>query len=111
MTGKELVLKYFHSWQEPADFEELASCLADGFRIDAGFFAFADRDSFIAFLRSNPAPWKEVTLLASIFSEDKSAILYEGINTENDKRMRVSEIIRIKDSTITEVYTVIAEIQ
>lgn len=110
MKSKELVLKYFNSWQEPADFQETADCLSDNFKIDAGFFSFENKKSFIQFLESNPAPWKNVKMLSSFFGENFSAILYEGINTVNNKKMRVSEHIQIQDNKIKEVFTVIAEL-
>lgn len=110
MKNKKTTLKYFNSWQEPADFDELSSCLAEDFRIDAGFFAFNGKKEFIEFLKSNPTPWKEVKLLSSIFSENASAILYEGINTANNKKMLVSEHIQFTDKKIVEIQTVITQL-
>lgn len=108
MTTEELTLKYFHSWQVPTDLDELASCLSTDFRIDAGFFAFQDRERFIQFLEVNSTPWKDVTLLHSFYGEDYAAILYEGVNTTTLQKFRVSEHILLRAGLITEVKTVIA---
>ena len=110
MKSKELVLKYFNSWQEPADFQETADCLSENFKIDAGFFSFDNKNSLIQFFESNPAPWKNVKMLSSFFGDNFSAILYEGTNTVNNKKMRVSEHIKIENAKITEIFTVIAEL-
>ncbi len=110
MTSKELVLKYFHSWQQPADFQELASCLSENFVINAGFFQFNNRPDFIQFLEANPTPWKEVILLSSFFEESFAAILYEGVNTATNQKMRVSEHIQLENGKIKEVQTVIAQV-
>lgn len=108
MSTKEITLKYFHSWQVPTNLEELSGCLTEDFKIDAGFFAFQDRSSFIQFLEVNTTPWKDVTLLHSFYSEDYAAILYEGVNTENLQKFRVSEHILVRAGLIAEVKTVIA---
>lgn len=110
MDYKNITLKYFNSWQEPADFEELSSCLADNFRIDAGFFKFNGKEEFIQFLKSNHSPWKDVKLLSSIFSENNAAILYEGINVDTNKKMRVSEHIHFITNYIAEISTVITQL-
>ena len=110
MSSKELVLKYFHSWQQPADFEEMKSCLSEDFTIDGGFFKFDSIDDFSGFLEENPTPWKDVTLLSSAFYDDKSFLLYEGVNTATEQKMRVSEHIRIRDGKIKDVQSVITQL-
>lgn len=110
MNNEALVLKYFHSWQVPADFDELSSCLSNTFSIDAGFFSFTDKERFISFLKENPTPWKEVNLISSMYTSNRAAMLYEGVNTENEKKMRVAELIQIEGGLITDVQTVITEL-
>lgn len=111
MNSKEITLKYFNSWQEPADFEELSSYLAEEFSIDAGIFTFNSKKEFVQFLKSNPTPWKEVKLLSSVFSEKNTSILYEGVNTANNKKMRVAEHIQFTaDGVISEIMTVITQL-
>ena len=110
MDNKETTLKYFHSWQGPTDFDELSAYLVDGFKIDTGFFSFENKTEFIQFPRSNPAPWRDVNLLSSIFSGNESAILYEGINKATNKKMRVSEHIKCRDGNMSEIHKVIAQL-
>ena len=110
MTSKEIALRYFNSWQEPINFQELADCLSDDFKINSGFFAFNDKDNFVQFIASNLVPWENVQMLSSFFGKNFAAILYEGINTANNKKMRISEHILIKNGKIREVHTVIAQL-
>lgn len=110
MSTEQLIGKYFNSWQEPADFDELASCLSSDFSIDAEFFTFSDRESFVQFLRANPTPWKDVTMISSIFAGDDASILYSGTNTATGQKMRVAEHIKCHDHKIIEIQTVIAQL-
>ncbi|MCG8308031.1 MAG: nuclear transport factor 2 family protein [Cytophagales bacterium] len=110
MNSEELVLKYFNSWQEPADFREMESCLSEDLVIESGFFAFRNRNDFVSFLRHNPAPWKDVKLIASVFDPEHSAIVYEGVNTADHKKMRVAELIKISGGKIIEIQTVISQL-
>ena len=110
MNTKELVLKYFNSWQQPADFNAMASCLSEHLKVNSGFFKFDSRENFIHFLKANPAPWKGVKLLSSFFHEEDASILYEGINTGMNRKMRVSEHISISEGKIIDIQTVIAQL-
>lgn len=110
MTNQTLVMKYFESWQQPANFTISAECLSENFTIDSGFFKFNSREGFIKFLSANPTPWKEVRLLSSIFCDDTSTLLYEGINTANNQRMRVAEHIKTNNGLITSIQTVITQL-
>lgn len=107
---KELVETYFNSWQEPADFGQTASCLHDDITVDMGFFKTDDKAAFIGMMSHNPVPWKDVNLLYSKYSENFACIVYEGINTANDQKMRVSEAIEIKEDKITSIFAVIAQL-
>ena len=110
MNSEQLILKYFNSWQVPTDLEEMISCLDENLSIDGGFFKFDNSADLIKFIEANPSPWKEVKLLSSIFSKNKGAICYEGINTENNVKMRVSEHISISKGKIVEILTVITQL-
>ena len=110
MNHEEITLKYFNSWQAPADFDELASYLTNNFKIDAGLFSFSSKEDFVQFLKANPTPWKDVRLLSSIYSEDGAAILYEGINTATNAKMRVAEHIQFEGMRIAKIYTVITQL-
>ncbi len=107
-STQTLVLKYFHSWQEPADLEEMRECLAADLYINSGFFRFETRDAFIEFLEQNHAPWKEVKLISGFYYEGEAAFVYEGINIVNEKKMRVAELLEIADGRIKRIDTVIS---
>ena len=44
METKELILKFWRSWQTPADWDEMRSYMADDFKFDAGVFAAGSAD-------------------------------------------------------------------
>ena len=110
MNTEQLVLKYFQSWQEPANFEEMKESLASNMKINSGFFAFQDRSTFMSFIQQNSTPWNNITLISSFFSENFAAILYEGVNAETNQKMRVSEHLTISKGKIKTIETVIAQV-
>ncbi|MBX2799681.1 MAG: hypothetical protein KTR31_18530 [Myxococcales bacterium] len=36
MTARELILKYWRSWQTPSDFDEMEACLAEVMHVAGG---------------------------------------------------------------------------
>lgn len=65
---KNLVLKYFHSWQEPPNFANLRSCLSDEVIFDSGGSTIVGGDKLRQVIEATESPWKEVKLLASMFN-------------------------------------------
>ncbi|NAS29910.1 hypothetical protein GTQ40_02900 [Flavobacteriaceae bacterium R38] len=110
MNNQSLVLRYFQSWQEPVDFEKMYDCLYIHVKIDAGIFQFNNRDDFMQFITTNSVPWKDVVLISSIYNDTQAAILYEGINTATNQKMRVSEHIKVENNKITHIESVITGI-
>jgi len=76
--SKDLVLRYFNSWQEPADYEEFRSCISDNLIFDSNLAKIEDGDVLTEFVRSNESPWEDVKLLGSLFLDSKAALFYEG---------------------------------
>jgi len=107
---KSLVIQYFQSWQEPADFELLAECVSEDVHFDAGFFNSQGRDAFVGFCAQNPTPWRDVHLLHAVYNDNQAAILYSGINTATGKRMQVSEHLTLESGKICDIKTTIAEV-
>ncbi|MEO9870456.1 hypothetical protein [Ekhidna sp.] len=110
MNTQELVLKYFNSWQEPADFDETAACLHDQVAVDLGFFKSNHKAEFIGMMSMNPSPWKDMDLLFSKYIGDFACIIYEGIDTQNNAKMRVSECLEVQDNLIVSVSSVITQL-
>jgi len=65
-------------------------CLSPDLKINSGFFEFES--------------------IASFFSEDFAAILYEGVNAETNQKIRVSEHLTISAGKIKTIETVIAQV-
>ena len=93
--NKDLILKYWNSWQKP-DWEEMRSCLAN--EINFGGHPM-NADQFTVMCQ-NGNPWKDVSLLASHFTDAGGAILYEGTDTVTEKTIRVGEFITVEDDKI-----------
>ncbi|WP_282081504.1 hypothetical protein [Aquimarina algiphila] len=110
MTTESLTLQYFNSWQDVVNFDETATCLHDHVKIDLGFFKTDNKIEFIEMMSNNPVPWKDVNLIFSKYTEDFACIIYEGINTQNNIKMRVSEALKIKDDKIIAIHSVISQL-
>lgn len=75
---RALVLRYVHAWQEPADFDEFRACLADDLVFDAGTTTVTGGDALARQARDTASPWKNVTLLASLFTATKPRSFMRG---------------------------------
>jgi hypothetical protein len=98
---KQTVYAYWQGWQTK-DFTGMRAALADDVVADAGLFRVEGADQFVAMCADGPA-WRDVEMLDEMFGEDYAAILYEGINTANEQRMRVAELIRLAGGKIAEI--------
>ncbi len=109
MNTEELILKFWNSWQQPADWNEMRSCLADDYQFDAGMFKCSNGDEAVAIAQMGN-PWKEVELLDMICKEDHAAIIYQGIDINSGAQFRVSEFLKIKDRKITGGFGVVTQL-
>ena len=111
MSGDEsdarLILRYFHSWQEPSDFEEFRACLADDVVFDSNFGVVTGADALTEMVRRNESPWEDVTLLGSIFSDGSGALFYDGTDKATRERTRVGEHLTVRHGRIYRVTAVI----
>lgn len=94
---KELILRYFHSWQQD-DYSTLRECLDDDFEVNLNGLTINNADTFVKISESGDA-WQEVTLIDAIYTDDKAAIMYEGINGKG-LPVRVGEMLSIRDGKI-----------
>ena len=100
-ASKETVHAYWRGWQTK-DFTGMRAALADEVVADAGLFRVDGADKFVAMCAEGPA-WRDVEMLDELYGEDHAAILYEGINTGNEQRMRVAELIRLEGGKIASI--------
>ncbi len=98
---KQIVYAYWRGWQTK-DFTAMRAALADDVVADASLFRVEGADRFVAMCAAGPA-WRDVVMVDELYTDDQAAILYEGINTANEQRMRVAELIRLKGDKITEI--------
>ncbi len=99
MKTEELVMKFWKSWQSPADWQEMRSCLSDNYNFDAGMFQAHSAEQSVGIAQKGNA-WKDVELLDIICQDDKAAIIYQGTDTQSGTRYRVSEFLKIQDGKI-----------
>lgn len=104
---KKLILKYFHSWQEPLDINEFRRCLDDNVVFDAGNMKIEGGDKLVEMIKSTESPWKDVTLLESMFQENQGTIFYEGIDKKTGSKTRVAEHITIANGRIAKIIAAI----
>ena len=104
INNKQLILKYFNSWQR-GDFKALRDSLHENVEFDMNGNKIYGADSFIEMCKDG-IKWQKVDLLDNVFEEDKAALIYDGI-TEKGALVRVAEIISIKKSLIIKSYAAI----
>lgn len=99
-STKELVLRYFNSWQHQ-DWETMRSCLADTLDFEGpdGQARAMPADEFTAFC-SKGSPWREVELIDSMFADGHASLLYQGVDTKNDSKVRVGEFVTVEGGKI-----------
>ncbi|MEM7443560.1 MAG: nuclear transport factor 2 family protein [Pseudomonadota bacterium] len=106
---ERLILDYFHSWQEPSDFDAFRACLADDIAFDGGAMKIEGADALTDMIKQTGSPWQDVTLLASIFNEDGGALFYDGAEKQSGTQMRVAEHITVTDGRISRVIAAISQ--
>ena len=103
-----IVMRYFHAWQEPADWSAYRDCLAPDVVFDpGGGVEIRGPDELTSMLESTESPWKDVTLLASAFSDDSGALFYEGTERKTGVRFRVGEHVVVGTEGIEHIVAVI----
>lgn len=106
--SKDLVLRYFNSWREPADYEEFRSCISDNLIFDSNLAKIEGGDVLTEFVRSNESPWEDVKLLGSLFLDSKAALFYEGTAKNSGVKTRVAEYIEISKGKIIKISALIS---
>ena len=97
---RDLVLKYFHSWQKPPNFDEMAECFSDDAEIDLGVTTLRGGKAFKDAVGRGESTWLGVKLLESVFSENEAALFYEGMEEASGVRHRVAEHLTVEGGKI-----------
>lgn len=102
-ASRDLILRYWKSWQTPTDFDETRSCLADDCKFDGGAIQMDGGDAVIAMMSANPIPWTDVELVSETYGNEGGAIMYEGTVSTTGLRLRVAELITTADGKISSI--------
>jgi hypothetical protein len=105
---QDLVLGYWTSWQEPADWDAFRECLDDHVSFDPGGRIITGADALVAMLRATASPWQDVSMLSQMYSVGEVAIVYEGTDRKTGVRTRVAEHIEVRGAKISKVVATIA---
>ena len=99
MTTKELILAYWQSWQSHENWEETRALMHDDFHFDAGGFVSRNADELIGMMQSGN-PWKDIRLIDCIVEGEKGALFYEGTDSMTGARIRIAELITVRDGKV-----------
>ncbi len=99
MSTEEIILGYWKSWQDHENWEETRSYMKDDFQFDAGLFKASSADELVAMMKMGN-PWKDIVLLDKAISENKGALIYEGVDTVTNAKIRIAEVITVKDGKV-----------
>ena len=107
METKQLVLKYWNSWQGDPDWESFRECLDENCKVNMGVFEANNAEMLLTITKSGN-PWKDVEMLELICDENKAALIYQGTDTTSGQKFRVSEFITLDNHKIQQVIGSIA---
>lgn len=102
-STREIVLKYFHAWQAPSDWEAFRSCLAENVVFNSGGGDLVGADALLSMIRDAATPWKEVKLVSSLFQDGEVALMYDGVAEDTGAKFRVAEHIQVQDGKISNI--------
>ncbi len=107
---RDIVLKYWRSWQDPADFTAFRSCLSDEVVFDSGTHTLSGADALNSAVETTESPWKSVKMLAAMFGAEEASILYEGVDKRSGIKTRVAEHLTLRGDRITRIIAAIAPV-
>lgn len=106
-TTEDVVMRYWRSWHDGGepDWDAMRSCLADTLDLESGPMS---ADGFVEMCQQG-SPWTGVTMIDSLFADDRAALIYEGTNTANGKLVRIGEILTVADGKVAKLRAAIPE--
>ncbi len=110
MDAEELITAYWRSWQDPSDFAEMESYLADDFVFDAGAGELVGAATVRAMVEQNPEPWVDVRMVDAAYWDDGGVIVYEGTGSRGGIRHRIAELIRVRNGRIGSISATFAQL-
>ena len=103
---RELVLRFWLARQE-GDWDGVRGCLSDRIQFE-GAYAHVHHPDHLIELYARGDALKDVSLIDSVFSEGRAAILYSATAVDHKVRMRVAEFIELNHGKISTIRTVTA---
>ncbi|GAA4271807.1 hypothetical protein U6A24_14550 [Aquimarina gracilis] len=107
MSIEEIIMSYWKSWQSHSDWDVTRRYMKDYFKLDAGIFKTESADQLIEMMKKGN-PWKEINLLDFVVTNNKGALVYEGIDSVTNVKTRISKIITVVDNKVASCITTIA---
>ena len=99
-TTEDVIMTYWRSWQQrPPDLDTMRSCLADELDMEPQPMMADEFAEMVA----QGSPWDDVTMIDTLFTNDRGALLYQGTNTANGETIRIGEILTVEDGKITRI--------
>lgn len=92
---RDVILRYWKSWQTQ-DWDTMRNSLADEV-IFGGQTVSAEQ---IVAMSKQGNPWRNVTMVSSLFTEDEGAIIYDGVDITNEQKHRFAEFIKVEDGKV-----------
>ncbi len=102
-------MNYWQSWQDHSDWDRTRKYMRDDFKFDAGAFQTDTADQLIEMMK-NGNPWKEIMLLDMVVNHNKGALFYEGIDSVNDAKFRIAEIITVEEDKVASCIATITQL-
>lgn len=109
MNTEEIVLAYWKSWHNHNNWETTRSLMQDDFKMDAGFFKTDNADQLIEMMKMGN-PWKDITLIDILTSGEKTSLTYEGVDSVTGNKIRISEVISVRDGKVASCLSTISTI-
>jgi len=109
MKAEDVIMTYWKSWQNHADWENTRKWMVDDFGFDAGAFTTDTADQLVAMMKQGN-PWTDIVLLECMFEADRGVLLYEGTDSVTGKRFRISEWLTVEGDKVSSCRAAIAEL-
>ena len=108
MDTETLLLTYWKAWQSHKDWKCTRALMQDDFYFDAGSFQTHSADALIELMKKGN-PWREIVLLEMLVDGNQGAMVYEGIDSKSGKKMRIAEVLKVKENKVSTCISSISE--
>jgi ketosteroid isomerase-like protein len=102
MSARQLIETYHTAWTT-GDLDTARRCLADDLDFKGSIDSFHRADDFVRALKVFQGLLRGVTLLKSLFEEERAALLYDCETATPAGVIRTAEFFATKNGKITEI--------